>query len=81
MFGLSLTKILFTLLVVGLVWYAFRRLNRPLMPGANRRWFRRRADEPAREARIEDMVQCRLCGDYLATGAGACGREGCPRAG
>ncbi len=87
MFGLSLTKILFTIIVVLIVWYGFKWMNRvqdqrreasridPKKPsaaaGSNR--------STAAADEVEEMVKCAVCGDYVSQkGAVNCGRDGCP---
>ena len=91
MFGLSLTKILFTVAVVIIVWQGYKWLGR----------MRTRRDAIAREtargrgrggrataaaaaaapssAEVEDMVECTVCGSFVpARGAVSCGRGECP---
>ncbi len=87
MFGLSLTKILFTLAVVVIVWQGYKWLGR----------MQTRRDAIAREtargtgrggrpaaaapspAEVEDMVECTICGAFVpARGAVSCGRGECP---
>jgi hypothetical protein len=76
--GLSLTKILFTVLVIVAVWRAFALLNRlqerqRQAVEAARRGGRR--DEPSRGGRpsssrsgVVEMVQCPACGAYVPRG-------------
>ena len=89
MFGFSLTKILFTLAVVIIVWQGYKWLGR----------MQTRRDAIAREnargtgrggraaaaaaapspAEVEDMVECTVCGAFVpARGAVSCGRGECP---
>ncbi|MGF1641431.1 MAG: hypothetical protein ACFCUO_10835 [Rhodospirillales bacterium] len=89
MFGLGVTKILFTLVVVVVVWYGWRWLGRVQ---ARRRVEREAAmrSEVGREppgrgngraaaAAAEDLVRCETCGAYVAARrARHCGRTGCP---
>lgn len=85
MFGFSLPKLLFTILVIAAVWYGFkmlsrwqeRRENADSAERAPARRRRRRRETPPPEA--EDMVACALCGTYVAArGARSCGRADCP---
>ena len=80
MFGLSPQKILLIVLVIGAVWWFFRRsqikrrqrdeLGRNPRPRAKK-------SQPAKP--VEDMKQCRICSAYVpAAGASRCGRENCP---
>lgn len=87
MFGFSITKLIFTVVVIAAVWYGFKWLDRL---GKERR---DRLDASARgrgtggsegEARrpveqAAEMKKCRVCGIYVAVdGAGSCGRSDCP---
>lgn len=91
MFGFSLTKILFTVAVIVIVWQGYKWLGR----------MQTRRDAIAREnargsgrggraaaaagaaapspAEVEDMVECTVCGAFVpARGAVSCGRGECP---
>ena len=80
MFGMSFPKLLLIVLVIGAVWWFFRRTQVK----------HRERDELDRQPRsrvkknqaakpIEDMKQCRVCNAYVpAAGASRCGRENCP---
>ena len=75
------TKIIFTILVVAAVWFAFRTFTRM----ADQREKRAKVDanraNPASGGvpdGVEDMVKCSLCGSYVTRGAKSCGKEGCP---
>jgi len=88
MFGFSLPKLLFTILVVVVVVYGFKAIGRLQE--------RRESDEEAvrkppprsgggksasapRATEAEDMVACPACGTYVAAhGARSCGRADCP---
>ena len=86
MFGFSLPKLLFTILVIAAVWYGFKMLarwqeRRENADGAERAPARRRRRrrETAAAPEAEDMVACALCGTYVAAqGARSCGRADCP---
>ncbi len=87
MFGFSLTKILFTIAAVLVVWYGFKwvsRIQAQRQAQANEvlRDAGRKSPSGRREAgapTAEDMVRCRVCGDYVAAGAAtACGQADCP---
>ena len=67
MFGAGFQKILILIAIVTAVWYGFRWIGRL---AAERKALQRmaRRSRPARRS-VEDMVKCRLCGDYVpATG-------------
>ena len=82
MFGFSLSKLLFTILVVVVVIYGFKAIGRlqERREGAveNART-RRRGAAPKRERLdAEDMVACPVCGVFvIASGARSCGRNDC----
>ncbi|MCP5372523.1 MAG: hypothetical protein H6907_12405 [Hyphomicrobiales bacterium] len=92
MFGLSLTKILFTIIAVAAIWYGFKWLNRVQdnrdarprgrVNGGGRPKARggpSRAAPEAADPDVEDMVACPTCGDFVtARGARSCGRDNCP---
>jgi len=66
MFGFSLPKLLFTALLIGVVWYGFKYLSRE-----------HRKNDPA----VDDTVRCGTCGDFVVEeGAQNCGKPGCPYA-
>ena len=79
---ITVPKIVLIILAVVAVWYAFRWLNR----GPANLMRRRQPAPPGPQAQgqgqataaIEDLVACRLCGAYVATGARGCGKTGCP---
>jgi len=76
----TLPKLLLIVLVIGAVWWFYRRNQIK----------RRKQDELERNPRtrakknqptkpIEDMTQCRVCNAYVpAVGASRCGRANCP---
>jgi hypothetical protein len=62
------------LAVVGFgVWLAMRWMN-----GAPTKIVRRR-EAPPRQAAIQDLVACRVCGAYVAADAAGCGKPHCPQ--
>jgi len=80
---MSLPKLILIAVVIFVVWYAVRWLNRP--PGVAPR---RRPVTPgtsgagpgqARRVEAEDLVACPTCGAYVAQSARSCGRAACPR--
>ena len=86
MFGFSLPKLLFTILIIAVVWYGFKALGRiqerresterKAAPGKTAR---RKPPPVASDPDTEDMVACPKCGTYVpARGATSCGREDCP---
>ena len=82
MFGFSLSKLLFTVLVIGAVWYGFRWIGRLRhRPGAGGRVGKAGAapSEAPRPVEAQDMVPCPVCGDYVAAGVAVdCQRADCP---
>lgn len=89
MFGLSLTKILFTIMVVLAVWYGYRWIGRvharrrveldEQMRREMRQASKRRPDRSGGATKAEDLVPCGTCGSYVpARGPRNCGRADCP---
>ncbi len=68
MFGFSLTKLLVLVVVIVVVWQAFKRFG-PVKA--------RRKATPNPTAGI-DTVQCAVCGVYVAAREGGCERKDCP---
>lgn len=75
------TKIIFTILLVVVVWFVFRAYTRM----ADQREKRAQMDRSHASSApgggpegVEDMVQCSLCGSYVTRGAKSCGKDGCP---
>lgn len=81
MFGFSLTKLLFTVIVVGLVWYGFKWFAR-MQSGALDREQKKpvgKGDKKAAAGGAADTVQCDVCGAYVVAGHGTnCGKGDCP---
>jgi len=88
MFGFSIAKLIFTVVIIAAVWYGFKWLDRL---GKQRRGeldASRRSGgaggagapptaPPAESA--QEMVKCRVCGIFVAAiGTGDCGRGDCP---
>ncbi|MFQ5764385.1 MAG: hypothetical protein ACE5GT_05610 [Rhodospirillales bacterium] len=83
MFGFSITKLLFTVAVIALVWYGFKWVGRMQVKREHdaRERLRREAAGPAHPGAgdAEEMVRCAACGAFVAaSGAKNCGREDCP---
>ena len=75
MFGLSLTKILFTILIAVVVWKGFALVGR-LARERQAQQLRRQASQPSKAGhggrpRTIELVECRRCGAYFDP------REGC----
>jgi hypothetical protein len=77
MFG-GLPELFIILVVVFAAWHvvkAFNRAVRPPVPPEH--------PQAQRQTRsmieAEDLVNCRVCGTYIATSARHCGRAGCPQ--
>ncbi|MDP6787746.1 MAG: hypothetical protein QF830_02850 [Rhodospirillales bacterium] len=82
MFGFSLSKLILTILVIGAVWYGFKWIGRLQNRSGARRRVRAPGASPSEQAQpleAQDMVQCAVCGDYVAAGASVdCRRAECP---
>lgn len=82
-------KVVFTLLAVAVVWFAFRYWDRMIRqrPGERPlpRGQARGSSSPARGkggAEVFETEQCPVCGSYVpASGAADCGRPDCPYGG
>jgi len=90
MFGFSLTKLVFTAVIVFVVWNAFKYFNRVQDQRADRSRVKGQGGgakpSPAPKAAapqdgVEDMVECKVCGAYVTRGAKSCGRDDCPFSG
>ena len=80
MFTPSLSKLLVLVLVIGAVWWFYRRsqIKRREQAELDHN-LRTRATKNQAAKPIEDMKQCRICNAYVpAEGASRCGRENCP---
>lgn len=76
----TLPKLLLIVLVIGAVWWFYRRsqIKRREQDELDRHP-RTRAKTNQSAKPIEDMKQCRVCNAYVpAVGASRCGRENCP---
>lgn len=93
MFGFSLPKILFTVVVIMAVWYGFKwvsRLQNQREDEARDRLRRRGTARPSAASRrdpgpadpgpvTQELVACAVCGDFVPEqGARSCGRKDCP---
>ncbi len=90
MFGLSLSKLVFTAVAVFAVWWLYRKINMIGDGGAKRKTrvdAAREAAEDVTKARtqgVEDLSACPACGAYVAAGSNpGCGRpaKDCPMQG
>lgn len=80
MLGLSISKVLFTAVVVAAVVFGWKWMNRVQLrqKEASRR-VHEEAPRPRPTIEAVDMTQCPACGDYVpAKGAKRCGRSDCP---
>jgi hypothetical protein len=87
MFGFSLSKLLFTAVMIAVVWWICRKIN--MISGGEPRSKPRvnktqdTADETSNQnaEKVEDLTACPSCGAYVATGLNpGCGRapKDCP---
>ncbi len=72
---IAVPKLVLIILVVFVVWYAVRWLNRA-PPRVVRR---REAPSPRPQSAVEDLTACQTCGAYVAADARGCGKPGCPQ--
>ena len=82
MFGFSLSQLLFTGAVAVIVWDGYKWIGRLRNQRGQADRPRSRHGSPDSGSGPEDMIECRVCGSYVAAvGATACGRGGCPYSG
>jgi len=87
MFGFSVFKIIFTVVIVYVVWNAFKVFARMQDQRGDRARVNRKKPAPPPPAHgpahggAEDMVECATCGAYVTRGTKACGRDNCPFSG
>ena len=78
MLGFSFPKLLLLALIIAVIWYGFKMFSRgkdlanPRGPGGKDKVKQDKMPDSV------DMVQCSVCGDYVAKGAAACGKDNCP---
>ncbi len=83
MFGFSLPKLIFTVLVVVVVIYGFKAITqlqeRREKQVADRGRTGGSGTAAKRSAGVEDMVACEVCGTFVPSrSARSCGRGDCP---
>lgn len=86
MFGMTLSKLLFTVFIVAVVWYGFKfyqRMQERQMASRDQVRVRRheatRPQEKPTPSDVEDMVECAICHAFVSSrSTRACGRDGCP---
>jgi uncharacterized protein len=80
MLGLSISKLALLILLVAVVWFGVKYLNRfDAVRQALREERRRRGSRSPQPADAEDLVKCSSCGAYVVSrSALACGRADCP---
>ncbi len=80
MLGLGFSKLVFLVVVILVVWYGFKWLNRSGAAPTRQRDAKPRAGTTNRTSvGAEDMVKCTVCDTYVvARDPRNCGRSGCP---
>ena len=89
MFGFSITKLLFTIAAVVIVWQGFKwfnrmQENRDVQPKAQSRRAQARSASPGTASKgasveAEEMVKCPVCETYVSTSSAVnCGKDACP---
>ena len=84
MFGFSLTKLVFTIIAVVIVWQGFKWLGRKSdvsVGGGNATKKAGKSSAKAAKANVEEMVKCDVCGTFVAPDVKSCGRDDCPFSG
>ena len=81
MFGFSLTKLIFTVAIVFVVWKAFSYFTRVQNQRQEKPRVKPRGGEsqqPQNPGGVQDMVECPVCKAYVAQGTKSCGKDNCP---
>jgi hypothetical protein len=86
MLGFGLLKLLFTLAVIAMVWYASKRriregarLQRPQRKAREHELAESLSERRRRTAMVEDTIRCSRCGAYVPLrDPRSCGRADCP---
>ena len=82
MFGMSFGKLFLLVVIIGVVWSAFKYARRieTVRRAVRREMDARRARQPRGQTiAAEDLVKCDRCGAYVAPrSTSACGRADCP---
>ena len=92
MFGFSLTKLVFTVVIVFVVWNAFKYFTRVQDQRADRSRVKGqgggaksssapKSSAAPQQGGAEDMIECKVCNAYVTRGAKSCGRDDCPFSG
>ena len=88
MFGFSITKLIFTIAAIIVVWNGFKWYNRMQenrvtgaggKPARGNQGQTSKSDGPAGAANAEEMTKCVACETYLSSASAVfCGKDGCP---
>ena len=81
MFGFSLTKLVFTIIAVVVVWQGFKWLGRRSDVSVGGNDGAKKTEKSSAKANVEEMVKCDTCGTFVADGSKSCGRDDCPFSG
>lgn len=90
MFGLSLSKLLFTALMITVVWWIYRKINMisegepGCKPRVNKGQKTNGEASTHTAEKVEELTACPTCGAYVAAGSNpGCGRasKDCPAQG
>jgi hypothetical protein len=88
MFGFSITKLLFTIVAIFVVWNGFKWYNRIQenratgaggKPARGNQGQTSKSDGAAGASNAEEMTKCVACETYLSSASAvSCGKDGCP---
>ena len=81
MLGMSLSKLLVLAIIIAIVWYGFKYMQRveAIRRSVREEIARRQASARPAARSVEDLVKCSKCGAFVAAnGATNCGKAGCP---
>jgi hypothetical protein len=76
----GLPELFVILVVVFAAWHVVKAFNRvSTQPPPPRRPQAQSQTQPRQIVEAEDLVNCRVCGTYIAASARNCGRPNCPQ--
>lgn len=82
MFGFSLTKLVFTIIAIAIVWQGFKwlgRMNeRPGRGSVSGKKENKATTSDKADAKVEELVKCKTCETFVAADAKSCGKDDCP---
>ncbi len=80
MFGFSITKLLFTIVAIVVIWQGFKWFGRMQENRELGSQNKKKKTESANAGHdgVEDMVKCATCDTFVSRSTRSCGRADCP---